>query len=226
MTDSTEVSAETSTRVCTHMNEDHAVSVYAMAKSLLPGKKKITDFKLKKVTLKGCEISAVSCQGELCEMHKLFYPFQPPLASAQEVRPRMVAIHHQVCAPEPTWLVTHIDALAVLIVVALLGYGTHVIGTDNLTEMIEQAPKLNDTISMVFGSASTFSAAVKYAWIFAIVAHVGEGGYVVYHAKITLKLQTQVIVLWFLMVASVGFPITKEFLELLKVHQKQPKKTS
>ena len=220
------ISADTSKRVCTHMNDDHSVSIYAMAKALLQGSGygKITSATLKNVSLDGCDIAVVTCKGDLCEMKQLNYPFQPPLKTGSEVRPRMVAIHREVCAPQISWLVTHPDALAVLIVVALLGYGTHIIGMDQLTANIEGNATLNSLISSLFWSASSFSQMVKYAWIFALVVHAGEGLYVAHKAQHALKLDLMSRLLWFGMVCSVGFPITKEFLELLNVYNKQQTK--
>ena len=220
-TNNNEISKETSARICTHMNEDHAVSVYAMAKSLLPAsKQKISNAKLKNVTLEGCQISVVTCQGDLCEVHNVFYKFHPPLADAGQVRSAMVNIHHQVCAPQVSWLVTHVDALVVLLIVVLLGYATHMIGTERLTEILQQNTLLGGTRLLSVGGAKYLSAAVKYSWYFAILAHGAEALYVVYQARTTLKMRASGAALWFLMVGSVGWPITKEFLELLRVHNK------
>jgi len=218
------ISADTSKRVCQHMNEDHSVSVYAMAKSLLPTGYKIISATLVSVSMEGCTIAAAACQGDLCEQKHLMYPFNPPMSSGSEVRKRMVDVHHAVCTPNISWLVTHSDALAVLIVMALLGYGTHVIGSDQLAANIEGNASLNSLVSAVFGSAAFFSKLVQASWIFALVAHAGEGLYVAYKAQSELKLQWKSRLLWFGMVCTVGYPITKEFLDLLKVHQKQPKK--
>lgn len=220
------ISAETSKRVCSHMNDDHAVSVYAMAKAMLQGSAgtKITSATLKSVSLEGCDIAVVTCTGDLCEMKQFTFPFVPPLKSGSEIRPRMVEIHKQVCAPQISWLFTHPDALAVLIVCALLGYGTHVVGVEELSANIEGNATINSILSVIFGSAAFFSRLVKYAWIFAVVAHAGEGLYVAHQAQHALKLEFKSRLLWFGMVCCVGFPITKEFLDLLNVHQKNSSK--
>ena len=216
------ISTETSKRICSHMNDDHAVSVHAMAKSLLgSGYGKITEANLKEVNMDGCTIAVVTCKGDLCEMKKLTYSFDPPLKSASEVRPRMVEIHHQVCAPRVSWLFTDMFALSVLIVVALLGYGTHVVGVEALMAKIENSAHLNSAISLFFGSASTFSNLVRYSWFLALFLHDLEAFYVLYHARQTLKLNGNAQILWYILVAAVGFPITREFLDLLKVHQKK-----
>lgn len=218
-----EITAEASNRICTHMNDDHAVSVYAMAKSLLPNGVKITDAKLKEVVMDGCNIAVVTCKGDLCEMKRLMYPFRPRLKSAAEVRPRMVTIHQQVCAANPLWLVTHIDALVIIIIMALLGYATHIMGLDALSEKIAGSDGLNSVISMVFGSARGFSNAVFYSWVFGVGAHVLEAIYVVYEGGKTLKLGAKAQLLWFLVVSCVGYPVTKEYLDLQKVHARQLK---
>jgi Domain of unknown function (DUF4499) len=62
---------------------------------------------------------------------------------------------------------------------------------------------------------------VKYAWIFGVGAHVMEAIYVVLEARKTLKLGAKAQLMWFLVVSSVGYPVTKEFLELQKVDAKQ-----
>jgi hypothetical protein len=77
---------------------------------------------------------------------------------------------------------------------------------------------LNQIISSVFGSPQFFGKLVKgNAW-FAIVTHVAEGLYVVYHAIRSMKLKWSTAGLWFLLVALYGFPITSEFTDLLRVH--------
>lgn len=218
------ISEETSKRVCAHMNEDHTVSIYAMAKRLFgSGYGKITSATLKDVSLEGCSIAVVTCKGDLCEMKQLMYPFEPPLKSGAQVRPRMVEIHADVCSPQLSWLVTHPDALVVLIVVALLGYGTHIVGTDQLAANIEGNTTMTSIISTVFLSPALFSRLVKYGWIFALGAHAAEGIYVAHKAQHALKLGLKSRLMWFGMICSVGYPITKEFLELLNVHNKQSK---
>jgi Protein of unknown function (DUF2470) len=218
---SNEITKETSARICTHMNEDHYVSVYAMAKSLLTpsnnniNNTKLSNVKLVKVTLEGCQITAVSCQGDSCEMLKLFYNFQPPLRNSAQVRPAMVEIHHKVCAPQLSWFITRIDVFIVFVVVALLGYITHVVGTDHFTKILQDFTYLQGRTWI----AEHLSMAVKYSWYFALVVHFLEALYVVYQAQITLKLQViPTTLLWFFMVGCVGIPVTKEFLDLLRVH--------
>jgi hypothetical protein len=133
--------------------------------------------------------------------------------------------HKEVCAPGVSWLFTHVDALVVLIICASLGYATHIIGISNLVEFIENdAPKLNNVISTVFGSAATFGKWVRGSWIFAVVAHTAEALYVLYHAKTTLKMGVKAQLLWYALVSSVGMPITKEFLHMMKIQASQKEK--
>ena len=77
---------------------------------------------------------------------------------------------------------------------------------------------------MVFGSAAFFSQLVKYSWIFAVIAHASEGLYVAHQAQHSLKLELKSRLHWFGMVLCVGYPVTKEFLELLNVHKETASK--
>lgn len=146
-----------------------------MARSLLSPnfKGKISDVKLKEVSMDGCNIIAVTCSGDICERKQLCYPFEPCLKSASEVRSRMVSIHHKVCAPNPLWLVMNTNALAILILLALMGYATQVLGLDVLTAKIEDGG-WNKLISMIFGSAAGCSNAIWYTWLIGWVAHIAE----------------------------------------------------
>jgi len=217
------ISEETSQRICTHMNDDHGVSVYAMAKSLLGKNTKITSATLKKVTMEKCTLSVVTCHGELCEMKTLAYNFEPRLKTASEVRSRLVAIHHQVCSPPFLRFVTDPLTSSVVVVMALLGYGTHVVGVDALATAIENHASLNSMISLVFYSATNFASLVRQAWFLGLFLHDLEAMYVLYQARTALKLNANAQTAWFLCCAAVGWPMTKEFMDLLRVHKKQLK---
>ena len=96
------ISEETSNRICVHMNEDHAVSVYAMAKRQGPKPEpgwKITTATIKSVTMTGATITVTLCRGDACRQIPVTYPFIPPLTEPHQIRSRMVAIHHHVCNP-------------------------------------------------------------------------------------------------------------------------------
>lgn len=103
-TDATKtIPPEVSKRICDHMNEDHAVSVYAMAKRVvkLPKEKgwKITSVLLKTVAMDGAELRLTLCRGDACKQQIVTYPFRPPLTEPSQIRSRMIAIHHRVCTP-------------------------------------------------------------------------------------------------------------------------------
>lgn len=219
------ISEETSKRVCTHMNEDHAVSVLAMAmrsageasSSSTSSSWKISDATMLKVDESGCLIRCVACSGDLCEMNVVEYKFEPPIASASELRPRLVAVHHRLCSPRVAWLVKKPQALLILVTEAFLAYGTF----GRYERATNYSDVLSGVVSLVFGSASNFSLAVRAAFYFSVVAHGGEALYVAYHCRRTLKLQWKATILWFLMICMVGIPITSEFLPLLNVARKK-----
>jgi hypothetical protein len=85
-----EVTPETLSRICSHMNDDHAAVVLGMAQSTLSWKEKkcskVSAAKLTKVTLSECRLSFVLCQKNVCELRHESVPFVPRLESAQEVR--------------------------------------------------------------------------------------------------------------------------------------------
>lgn len=92
------ISPETSKRICAHMNNDHAATLYAMirARSLVKRGFSLTEARMKKITAEGCSLQAVSCSGDLCNIDKVEYEFDPPLRDASQARKRLVAIHREV----------------------------------------------------------------------------------------------------------------------------------
>jgi hypothetical protein len=199
------------------MNDDHAVSVYAMAKYLGEfGRWKLTDARLKQVSLSGCKISAVTCRGDLCELKPLFYKFEPPLASPSQVRSELVAVHQKVCSPRLHWLVSKPIALVIFIVLAFMGYGTWM-GVPEMTEAIGNAKQLNFYVQKVFGSASVLAELVRFFFYLSVVLHVAEGVWAVYKCQSVLKLKFQASLMWFLTVSVIGYPILSELLALLAI---------
>jgi hypothetical protein len=216
MTNDNEISAETSKRTCEHMNDDHAVTVYAMAKFLGGcGRWKLTDAKLKQVSLSGCKISAVTCRGDLCEMKPLFYPFDPPLSSPSQARSELIAIHQKVCAPRLHWLVSKPEALIIFSIIAAMGYGTWM-GVPEMTEALG-VKQLNFFVEKTFGSASTLAELVRFFFYLANVLHVAEAIWAVYKCQSVLKLKFHACFMWFVTVSAIGYPILKELIALLAV---------
>lgn len=72
------------------MNDDHAISIYAMAKSTLTSSAernmKLTNARMKSISLSGFDISFVLCKGDVCEMKKATIPFEPPLKTGKEAK--------------------------------------------------------------------------------------------------------------------------------------------
>jgi hypothetical protein len=217
MTNDNEISAETSKRYCEHMNDDHAVTLYAMAKFLGGfGKLKLTDARIKQVSLSGCKISAITCRGDVCEVKPLFYKFEPPLASPSQARAELVAIHQKVCAPRLHWFVSKPEVLIIFSIIAAMGYGTWM-GVPEMTEVFSNAKQLTFVIEKAFGSASMLAELVRFFFYFSIVAHVAEAIWAAHKCQSVLKLKFQVRLMWLLAVSAVGFPILKELIELLTI---------
>jgi hypothetical protein len=217
MTNGDEISGETSKRICEHMNDDHSVTVYAMAKFLGAfGRLKLTDARLKEVSLSGCKISAVTCRGDLCEMKPLFYKFEPSLKSPSQARSELVAIHQKVCAPRLHWLVSKPEALIIFIIVAAMGYGTWM-GVPEMTEALGNAKQLNFYLEKTFGSASALAELVRFFFYLANLVHAAEAIWAVYKCQSVLKLKFQACLMWFLTVSAIGYPILKELIALLAI---------
>jgi len=86
---SDEVTAETSQRICSHMNWDHAPTVHALCTSTLSGRDarlKVTNAKMKSVSLEAYILSFVLCDGHSCMMKTASVPFAPKLESGKELR--------------------------------------------------------------------------------------------------------------------------------------------
>ena len=99
-----QITPETSKRICSHMNEDHGVSIYAMVLSALDqnDKKqnkakednpmiknmKISNCILKSVSLTQMKLSFVACDNDngICMSRDLMIDFDPPLKSSAEIR--------------------------------------------------------------------------------------------------------------------------------------------
>lgn len=206
------------------MNEDHALSVFAMAKRKLAwawpsdgGKWKISEATLISVSMEGCLIQVVMCRDDLCQVQKVLYPFEPPLKDAAELRPRMVAIHQDVCKPSlrSIWLSNPPLAPFIVILYAGFAFCTLVIGLDQLTEDLES----NSLISTCFGSAHTFVSLVKFGFYVIQLAHLCEALYVAYSSR-ALKFSSGTVASWTLQALLAGFPATLQFQELLNMNRK------
>jgi hypothetical protein len=221
-----EINADTGRQLAKDLNANHPLTVYGMAKTTsksLSSGSHMTTAKVKSVTNKGCDISLVTCRGDLCEMHNCLYEFRPPLKSAKELPQRLPAIYNQVCAPRISWLVTKPLALACLIGFGLLGFGAEILGREGILELLEQAPRLQQGVATVIGTPQTFCDMVMRTWYVLVIVHIGEALWAAYHCVNTLKMDTTATLQWCLMIWAVGYPILMEFRSLVKLHEEQSK---
>jgi Protein of unknown function (DUF2470) len=219
-----DVTEETSTRVCTHMNDDHAVSVYAMARRIAPLDPgfKVSEARMKKVTLDGCRIQVVACRHDLCQVHTVHYPFDPPLKSSAELRPRLVAIHHRVCEPHLVWLVRKPLAVIILAMMAILTYCTIGLGASELRTLVEADHEgLARIVTVLFGSPKIFSVLVRASFYFGHTAHAAEAVYGLYECRHTLKLKWLPSLQWAFMIALTGYPVLVELQSLVAVARRK-----
>ena len=218
MTAKTEILPESSSRICSHMNADHAHTFHAMVISAISGREtgKVQNAKMTSVSMTGYSISYVLCNGEFCAMKEIAIPFFPPLNSPDQVMPRLIHDHHRAMTPKFAWLVT--DPIIRLIFGAcmLLGVGT-ALGRERLGSAVDGTPWTKSMVDSTFGSSARFAEAVIGAWYLSLAAHLMEAFYTAYMCKVILKLKTGATMKWFVLNASVGYPIMKKVQELVAV---------
>lgn len=219
-TTKTEISSEASTRICAHMNDDHSATIHAMVVFNLSNREaahcKIQNAKMTSVSMKEYSISYILCDGNACAMREVAVPFNPPLNSSDEVRPRLVQDHHMALTPKFSWLVT--DPLIRMLFGAciLLGVGT-ALGHDELAKRVDDAPWAAAIANAVFGTSARFANLVVGAWYFSLVAHTMEACYTAYLCKTMLKMKTGTTFKWFVLNVCTGFPIMNKVKELVAV---------
>ena len=130
-------------------------------------------------------------------------------------RPRMEAIHQRVCAPDVTWLFKPM-ALIILIVcgaatLAKFGFGEHAV-----TDYIESSPIAYERVTSMLGSVVVVNYLISFVFWMSFFGHGIEACFVAYHCKKSLKLNNMNTIMWFILVAMVGYPIMTRFNVLLK----------
>jgi Protein of unknown function (DUF2470)/Domain of unknown function (DUF4499) len=205
-----EISTVVSQRICQHMNDDHAVTVFGMAQTRLflvspcingDGRgTKITSAKMTKVTNDGCEIKVVKCHGDLCEMETVVYPFAKRCTTSAEIKQELIVIHSHVLQPNFLWLILKPRCVAIIALDVLLFLGTFLLHMRN---------------GMVEG----------LFW-FLVVAHLVEGSVGVYYCRRILKVNWKTTKQWLVCILPVGLPVMRELKELCAMAGKQSSSSS
>ena len=239
------VSSETNERICNHMNNDHAISVYAMAKQQLMinnnnpwgsatvrSQSHITEAKLLNVTLEGCTIKVITCSGEFCQQHKVVYPFVPPLTTSNGLRSKMVQLHSTVTRPHPLLIMKHQPiSIAILFGIAMLFYGT-ILQQQKRQQQYQGGELLSsstneDTDDSILNMILYSSRICPMLFWVTVVAHVYEMVHVLYHSsrrccfatkeeKPSFFLSWTNTILWCTVVFIGGYPFWNEFTDLLQ----------
>jgi len=214
-----EIPAETSKRICVHMNDDHGVTIHGMVAALDKSKGMIKNAKMTKISLTECTLSYSICKGDVCEMKTAFYPFEPPLKSATESRRRLVEIHSKVLSPNFFWLLSDPLAFAVLLMMTSLGVATYIGKQEVGIYLQEDFQGLSRTLTKVFGSTHTFVFVGIGSFWFAVVVHLVEAVYCTFLGLSKLKLNLTIASQWFVLISLVGLPITRRFMVFFRIHQ-------
>ena len=200
------------------LSSQHPLTVFGMAKAStkIGAGFKITSYAVTAVRTDGCELRVTLCRGDLCEMKKSFYAFPTPLGSPKDLPDTIRRIRTNVCSPNLFWLVTDPLALVILVVCSLLAYGTY-IGVESMTDAFLGAPKIERTISAVFGSPRTFSYLVCGSFWFSVAAHGLEASIAVYYSITSLKIGVLPTTLWGIMIFLVGYPVFSRLQQLVSI---------
>jgi hypothetical protein len=207
-------------RICTHMNDDHGLSVYAMAMRSLYASGKagttssqslskisLKNAKLSDISLKDYTLSYVYCNGDVCSMERVTVPFQQPfMTSPSDARIRMKEEHERVLTP--MWSYLYLDPIVwiILIMTASVGYA-HVYGLDGIWDAVP------------FGCSCCTKAkvvkAITGAFYFTIVAHSLEAMYVSYLCRTQAKVSLKSTLMWVVMICLTGYPLTSRYFQLM-----------
>ncbi|CAJ1941561.1 unnamed protein product [Cylindrotheca closterium] len=215
MATSNKISAETSKRICNHMNEDHAATVYAMAISTLPVMQQsnanlsVSDARMTSISLASATIKFVTCSGDLCQQKQEIIPFAPPLSSAKESRPRLIEMHHQVLFPRLHWFYSDSFCAQVMVLTGLLIIAPIMAWNGSLGHFVN----LDKRESIVYGLSAVY-----------FTAHLAEAFYSIYLSQWKLKLGRLSSFCWFLMIFLAGLPITKKLVKLNEVQEEARQK--
>ncbi|KAL3815489.1 hypothetical protein ACHAXA_000726 [Cyclostephanos tholiformis] len=215
-----DITPEASSRICAHMNDDHAHTCHAMVVSAISNgggeNGKVQNARMTSVSTTAYSLSYVLCNGDACSMREIVIPFVPRLNSPDEVGPRLIRDHHRAMTPKFAWLVTDPIIRTIAAACILLGAGTSM-GRDGLGSTVDGIPWVKSMIDATFGSSSRFADAVAGAWYFALVAHSMEAIYTAYVCRVILKLKMGATMKWFVLNSCVGYPVMKKVLELVAI---------
>lgn len=220
----TEIPPDVAKRICAHVNEDHAPTVYA---TVLYSRRsneaargsKVQNARMTYLTLQEYSISYVVCDGDACTMKSVTIPFDPPLKSAGEVRTLFLQWRHTVLAPEFSWLVSDQRMRTVFGVCLLLGLGA-AMGREGLSQLVDASSWATAIVTRVFGSedgSARFAGFVVASWHFCLVVHILEACYTAYLCKTVLKIKTGPTLQWFVLNVATGLLAVNKVRELVAV---------
>jgi hypothetical protein len=205
-------------KICSHMNEDHAVSVFAMAKRVCRVESGwfISSATMVDVTLEGCQLQVMLCKNnkDLCRQEKHLYKFDPPVSNPAHVKSKLIAVHHRVCRPVYAKPIFIFVALHVLYMAFLMGY----FGRAGLVDYIDRRDRLRRFVKRMIKGPETYALIIQTCLYGTVVFHTLLCAYVGYHARKTLKLTKTGTTEWCLATALGGLTVVMDLRELLRVH--------
>lgn len=219
------LSEATSQRICKHMNEDHAVSVYGMANFIAQQQKQndtsitsitrnnknskkmeITQTIMKKITRNECTIQVVLCSGDICEMRTIQFPLTN-VQKVSQIRTKMVEIHQHVLQPQYIVPFTSLKCIITGCFVSSIAFSTLILGVDNTNTILQ--------LRLVPELAYTMSKFIPNLFWFLMTIHFIESTIVFYYARTKLKLSYESCLLWYVTVFVFGITALSPFFKQL-----------
>jgi len=226
-----EISPEVSQRVCSHMNDDHALSIYAMAKSTLKKyssekQKSLSNAEMKSISLSGYELSFILCSGDVCEKRNITVPFHPPLKSPSEAKARIVQEHEKSFTPQFSWIFSEPIPLCVYFVMLLFANLVFLMEDKDIVAIVPTLPNtLQGIIDSSFCCHFTFASRLRTLAYITFAAHIVESLVVAYVCQTRLKLPKMTTLKWALLVSIVGiYPLGMRVIEFAIMKSKLEKK--
>lgn len=212
------ISDTISKRICTHMNQSHYGTIYAMTKycmnyNIRLSQCTIKHVKLQQITNQSCVLwvtlySNTDPSGE--EKITIQYPFLPVISSqygTDEIRSQLIHIHHKVLHPTNVipfpslWRIFtyYLTLIALFVLTFVYSYEQRFL---LLNKYYEGSPFL-----MQYISSNIYLMVIKNIpnlFYMIMTLHISEAIYIVYHARHDLKLSYKVCTLWFISICILG----------------------
>lgn len=231
-TNENDITEEISQRICDHMNHDHYVTVYAMAKYSVFYKKRLRKFsishvKMKQITSISCIMSVTLCSKDVCEMMTIQYPLFPSIQyGTNELRLRLIMIHHKVLHPYD--MLSHQLSFgklyAVFFVMFLLTILTFFCTYEQRFTLFYNIYESSSYLMMKLSPTivSMIAQHIPTLFWFTLIGHIIQADIVVYYSRRYFKLSWKTCILWFLCISCFGTIAFLPMFDIIQQYRRRP----